>query len=133
MAFLAHFPSELFLLFSDHLDVFIFFVFAARSEGFVEAELVLQRLIMTAHDIVHLADILRSFLLLSDSVFLELFDELGLVILVDVRDLLCGQLIFGFALDSPEDDLVCIGEPNRIIIVFQELTLHAQNLNIVQL
>ena len=69
LAFRAHFPSELFLLLSDHLNVLIFFVFAARGEGFIEAELVLQLLIMTAHDIVHLADVLRSFLLLIDSVF----------------------------------------------------------------
>ena len=29
LAFLAHFPSELFLLLCDHLDVFIFLVFTA--------------------------------------------------------------------------------------------------------
>ena len=40
---------------------------------------------MPAHYVVHLSDILRSiFLLLSDSVIFELFDELGLVILIDV-------------------------------------------------
>ena len=63
----------------------------------------------------------------------KLFDELVLVILIDVRDLLCGQLIFGLTLDPPENNLVSIREPNRIIVVFEELTLHAQNLYIMQL
>ena len=63
----------------------------------------------------------------------KLFDELGLMILVDVRDLLCCQLIFGLALDSPIDNLISIREPNRIIVVFEELTLHAQDLDIMKL
>ena len=61
----------------------------------------------------------------------ELFDELGLVVLVNVRDLLCGQLIFSLALDPPVDNLISVGEPDRIIVILEELTLHAQDLDIM--
>ena len=63
----------------------------------------------------------------------ELFDKLGLVVLVNVRDLLCGQLIFSLALDPPVDNLISVGEPDRIIVILEELTLHAQDLDIMQL
>ena len=46
--------------------------------------------------------------------------------------MLRGQLIFGLALDSPVYNLIGIGEPDRIIVIFEELTLHAQNLDIMQ-
>ena len=109
LAFLAHFTSEVLLLLCYHLDVFILFIFTAWSKGLVKAELILQILIVPAHNIVHLSDIFRSvLLLLSNSVIFKLFDELGLVILIDVRDLLCGQLIFGLTLDPPENYLVSI-------------------------
>ena len=87
---------------------------------------------MTTHNVVHLSDIFRSILLLlSNSMVFELFDELGLVVLVNVRDLLCGQLIFSLALDPPVDNLISVGEPDRIIVVLEELTLHAQNFDVM--
>ena len=61
----------------------------------------------------------------------QLFDQLGLVILINVGDLLCCQLIFSLALDPPVDNLISVGEPDRIIVVLEELTLHAKDLDVM--
>ena len=47
--------------------------------------------------------------------------------------MLRGQLIFSLTHHSPVDNLIGIGEPDRIIVIFKELTLHAQHLDIMQL
>lgn len=55
------------------------------------------------------------------------------MILVDIRNLLCCQLVLIPALDTSENYLVGIAEPNGFIVVLKELALHAQDLDVVQL
>ena len=55
------------------------------------------------------------------------------MVLVDVGDLLGRHLVFILAFDAPEDDLVRVREPNGAVVVFEELALHAEDLNLVQL
>ena len=88
---------------------------------------------MFGHNVKHFGDVFVSFLFLDDAVDLQLLDELLLVVFVDIRDLLSRQLVFILAFDAPVYDLVRVGEPNCSIVVFEELALHAENLNIVQL
>ena len=54
------------------------------------------------------------------------------MVLIDECDLLCGKLVFMFALDLAECYMIGEGEPDRLVVVFEELTLHAQNFNFVQ-
>ena len=53
--------------------------------------------------------------------------------LIDVGDLLNLPIVLIILLDSSVSDLVREGEPDCLVLIFQKLTLHPQNLNIVQL
>ena len=55
------------------------------------------------------------------------------MVFVDIRNLLSRQLVFILAFDAPVYDLVRIGEPDSLVVVLEELALHAKNFNIVQL
>ena len=64
---------------------------------------------------------------------LELLNELGLMILVNVGDFFCFNLFEASSLDVPISDVFRIGEPNREVLVFQELAVHSDYFNIVKL
>ncbi len=55
------------------------------------------------------------------------------MVFIDKSDLLRGKLIFILAFNLAECYMVSKGEPNCLVVIFQELTLHAQNFDFVQL
>ena len=64
---------------------------------------------------------------------LKLFNQLSLVVLVDVRDLLRLDLLEATTLDLSTGDVSGMTEPNGFVLVFQEFAMHSDNLNVVEL
>jgi len=54
------------------------------------------------------------------------------VVFIDKADLFRGQLVIVFILDAAEGDLVSMSEPNSLVVILEEFTLHANDLDLVQ-
>ena len=63
----------------------------------------------------------------------KLGDQLALMVLVDVGNLLALKLVIILTLDPTEGYFTSVGEPDSLVFVLDELALHAQDLNVVQL
>lgn len=93
----------------------------------------LQSIVVGAHYVKHFRYVLIAFLLLFSAMLFKLAHKLSLVVLVDVGDLLDGLGVIVFVLNATKRDLVGISEPDGLVVVLEELTLHAQYLYLVQL
>ena len=87
---------------------------------------------MLRHDVTHLLDVSGTLFSLYCPVLVKLSDELPLMVFVDVLDSFAFKLVLLLVLDLTIRNFACIRKPNGIVLVFVELTLHADQLNVVQ-
>ncbi len=55
------------------------------------------------------------------------------MVFIDECNLLSGKLILMLAFNLAECNMISKGEPNCLVVIFEELTLHSQYFNFVQL
>ena len=62
----------------------------------------------------------------------KLLNQLCLMVFIDVGDLFCFDLLQSPTVDDSVCNVVRISEPDRIVLVFQELTVHPDDFNVVE-